>query len=177
MKKIVGLLVLCLFLLAGTVSAAYVTIRPDGAGSKTNWNKFNCANNWDCVDETPANTTDYVGAKVGSVQDLYTFSNTGLSWGTPITSLTVYYYNKLYTSSSKRFAPLLRMNGTGAMAVGTAIDAGSTWAYNSETFTINPITGVSWTRNDIDYLEIGMQSDSTTNPGGLVAQVYAEVNY
>ena len=55
--------VISVAMLASAASAETLTIRPDGQGRYAQWRNVGCgsgSNEWQCVDEDPASTSDYL---------------------------------------------------------------------------------------------------------------------
>ncbi|MFH1133543.1 MAG: hypothetical protein V1735_03570 [Nanoarchaeota archaeon] len=91
-----------------------------------------------------------------------------------INSITLYFYGQSYSSTRYNFQPLIRSGGTNYL--GSLKSLTSSYAYYSETYTTNPATGSAWTIAQVDALEAGMKSYSSSY-GGRIAQVYAVVDY
>jgi hypothetical protein len=178
MKKSIILfsgLVLLLFM-CSSVFALTTTIRPDGQGYYSAWSNTGCSSGsseWQCVDENPANTSDYLYTSSKNVAESFTFGNTGFTTQT-INSVTLYYYAKYYSSSRYRIYPLIRTGSTDYL--GSAKDLGSGYAYASQVYSTNPATGSAWTIAEVDGLQAGMKTNSNYY-GAYVAQVYAVVDY
>jgi len=164
--------VLAVFL--ASANAATLTIRPNGVGAYSEWGKTGCILGWQCVDETPADTSDYVSKGSGLGRELFNFQDTGLANGTSINSVTLYYYGKYYKPAYFRVLPMLVMGLSNY--TGTPISLTSTWAYYNRVFYSNPITGMNWTVAEVNALNAGMATVLASD-GGFIAQVYAVVNY
>jgi hypothetical protein len=179
MKKsifLVGSVLSAILFLLVFVQANTVTLRPDGQGYYSAWTNSGCSSGsseWQCVDENPENTSDDLRTNSKSVSESFTFGNTGLS-GVTINSVTLYFYSKYYSSSRYQFQPLIRASSTDYL--GSAKSTTSSYASYSQVYTTNPATGSAWTIGQVDALEAGMKSYSS-NYGGIVAQVYAVVDY
>ena len=154
-----------------------VTIRPDGAGYRKGWANVGCSSGsseWQCVDEDPADTSDYLKTS-GTRKETFTFDDTGLADET-INSVTIYYYAKEHNKQANSCFEAMTRSGSTDYLAGTQMCVGSSWEYVSHTYTTNPATGSAWTVAQVDALEAGMHG---LNPdgGGRVAQVYAVVEY
>jgi hypothetical protein len=174
--KIGFMAVISAILASSFALASTVTIRPDGQGYYSAWTNTACGSGtseWQCVDENPFNTTDYLSTSSASVGESFSFGNTGLSSVT-INSVTLNYYATYSSSSKKMFQPLIRVNSTNYL--GSAKTTTGSWAYYNQTYATNPATNASWTLSQVDNLEAGMMS-YTSNPGAKTAQVYAVVSY
>lgn len=168
---------LFLMSIASLASAATLTIRPNAQGSYTGWANVGCSSGsseWQCVDEDPASTADYLRT-TGTSRETFAFGNTGLTSET-INSVTLYYYAMRHNGASNAcFKALVRSGGVNYLG-GTQLCTGTNWSYVSQTFATNPATGNAWTVSEVDALESGMQGVEP-NAGGRVAQVYAVVDY
>jgi hypothetical protein len=159
-----------------TAGAATVTIRPDSQGYYSGWSNTGCSSGsseWQCVDETPADTSDYLRTSSSNTRETFGFQGTGL-YGDTINSVTLYYYAKRYGTSKYKIQPLIRSGGTNY--AGNIFSTTADYAYYSQEYDTNPATGLAWTVAQVDGLEAGMVSYSS-NPGAYVAQVYAVVDY
>lgn len=172
----ISVVLFALLFYAGSVIAATVTIRPNAQGVYSAWGNVGCSSSseWQCVDENPANTSDYVNTTIASTFESFNFSDTGLASNETINNLTLYYYAQRVSSTRYRTNPLIRIGGTNY--IGTLMSFTASWAYYPRVYTKNPATGTWWTTADVDALEAGMRSYTST-PGGRVAQVYADVKY
>lgn len=166
------------FLFSSLVLADAVTIRPNGQGAHTAWTNVNCGsgtNEWQCVDENPASTSDYLRA-TGSQKETFAFSNTNLTNVLSINKVTIFYFAMRHTSSSNScFAAMTRSGGLDYLS-GVQMCVSTSWVYRNHTYTTNPATGSAWTVAEVDALEAGMYG-LNPNDGGRVAQVYAVVDY
>lgn len=176
LKCLVGAVFVVALIMAGAASAATLTIRPNTQGYYSGWTNFGCSSGtseWQCVDENPANTTDYLYTSSKNVYESFAFEDTGLTTET-INSVTLYFYGQKYSDTRYRFQPLVRASSTNYL--GSLISLTSSYASYSQTYTTNPATGSAWTIAQVNGLEAGMKSYST-NYGGKIAQVYAVVDY
>lgn len=178
MRKQIGLLGLLLvttLLMASFSLAATITIRPNGNGQYSAWINSGCISTaeYQCVDETPAITSDYLYTASASVSESFGFQDTNLT-NVTINNIVVYYYGQRYSTSRYKFQPLLRISG--ADYLGSVKSLTATYAYYTETYNTNPATGSAWTIAEVDALQAGMKSYSSSY-GGKIAQVYIVVNY
>lgn len=157
------------------VMAATITIRPNGNGNYNSWTNVGCssADEWDCVNEVTANTSDYLYTTSTSAKETFSFEDSSLTSAT-INSITLYYNAKRYGTKNYYIRPLIRVSSTDYF--GSVKTLTSSYATYSETFLTNPATGSAWSLSDIVSLEAGMNT-YTTRPGGYVSQVYAIVDY
>lgn len=173
MRKLISL-ILAILALSTAALADTLTIRPNGQGQYSEWNQVNCpAGHWQCVDEAQANASDYLYQNKGTKREAFTFSDAGLTTES-INSVTLVYFAKRYSTTKYNMLPLIRANGQDFL--GNVMMLGQGFASVSQTFTTNPATGSPWTVAEVNALEAGMRTH-TTNPGGIVAQVHAVVNF
>ncbi|MCA9486410.1 PKD domain-containing protein [Candidatus Woesearchaeota archaeon] len=166
----------CSLAFTSMASAAQVTLYPTGQGSYSQWTNVGCSSGsleWQCVDETPASTSDYLSTKKGNTLESFTFSSTNLS-NVEISNITLMYYAMQEAPSKKCFEPLLRISGTDYTAATQCTS--SSYAYYVQSYTTNPATGLAWTLSELNNLEAGMESASSSG-GGRVAQVFVIVDY
>ena len=170
-------MILSMVLVAYVAYAATVTIRPDGAGANSGWTNNGCSagsSEWQCVDEDPASTSDYLSA-TGTAKETVTFSDTGLTTQS-VNSVTLFYYAMQHNSANNAcFEAVVRSGSTDYLA-GTQMCASSSWSYLNHAYSTNPATGSAWTISEVDALQAGMKG-LNPNGGGRVAQVYAVVDY
>lgn len=165
------------FLFSSLALADAVTIRTNGQGAHTAWTNVNCnsgTSEWQCVDENPASTSDYLRA-TGSQKETFAFSNTNLT-NVSINNVRIFYFAMRHTSSSNScFAAMTRSGGVDYLS-GVQMCVSTSWVYRNHTYTTNPATGSAWTVSEVEALEAGMYG-LNPNDGGRVAQVYAVVDY
>ena len=88
MNKKMFLVFMTLFMSIVFISSALAatdTLRPDGQGNWMQWNNYGCSvgsSEWQCVDENPASTSDYLYTS-GISRETFTFNNTNLT-GPPL---------------------------------------------------------------------------------------------
>jgi RHS repeat-associated protein len=161
----------------GTSCPQDFVLRPNGAGSKSEWTMSGSGGaNWDRVDEAdPAdNDTTYISASVTGKTDLYALPD--LTQPGPINSVTVVADAKTVWSSGCAALGCysqvkLRVNGYASPA--KDLDLG--YLKVSQTWTKNPATNQNWTQADVNALEAGVENvylSATTR----VTQVYVVVN-
>jgi hypothetical protein len=176
-KSIFLTLVILSVIVPSFALASTMTIRPNGQGNYVGWSNTGCgsgSNEWKCVDENPANTSDYLYTSSKNTKESFAFQDTGLGTVT-INSVTLYYYAKYYSSSKYRIQPLIRSSSTDYL--GNIYNVSSSYAYISQAYATNPATGSAWTKAQVDALEAGMNSYNSNNGGGYVAQTYAVIDY
>ena len=161
-----------------------VTLRPVANGSRIELLPYGASENWDCVDEEVADgDATYVYTDQETLKtDSYQLSDSGLSSNVVINSVTIYHVSKQigrgYASSRVYF--FLHTNGQPYS--GDRYTPTSTYQTYSQTFTTNPITGESWTVEEIDALEAGAQMrgmwiDFRNYAYPYLTQLYVVVDY
>jgi hypothetical protein len=105
------------------------------------------------VDDLPVNTADFVNSSTPTAQDLYTM--TDLAAGTGTVRAVCIAANALKTDGGPRQVKLLsRGSSTNASA---ARDLGTAFVNAHWATTINPETGVAWTRAEVNALQSGVE--------------------
>ena len=178
-KKLVQLsaVLLAIGILSTSIYAATLTLRPNGQGVYSEWTNVGCdtTSEWDCVDESPADTTDYLYSYNNGNAESFEFTDIDANLSSiTIYNLKLYYYEKRYNSTNYKIQSLIRINGTDYLQY--PYDLNSNWSYKFSTYSTNPATAGAWTVPDINALEAGMKT-YTSYYGGYVAQVYALVDY
>jgi hypothetical protein len=136
--------------------------------------------NWDCVNETPADDTDYVGEEDQTTfqDDLYSTSSPSIPAGSTINSVTVYFRVEKSGIKASYARPRIRALAQ-AITEGTAVAlTDGVWADKSQTWTTNPVTGVAWTVDEVNDLDIGvsLRQQAIGVTDGLCSQLYAVIN-
>jgi hypothetical protein len=157
------------------------TLRPNAAGDETSINTQSpdSTYHWDKVDdETPdeLSTCVYNFHNASYQRDLYNLPAHSVGSGT-INSITVYFRCRYYNVSGKA-EPSLKSGSS--VVDGTEVALTTSWTTYSQTWTTNPATGLAWTWDAIDALQIGVALKSGTSSGSQQAvctQVYVEVDY
>jgi hypothetical protein len=157
-----------------------ITLRPHATGDHTGISYQSPATgaHYDKVDEVTADGTTYVYT-YNSVEeyDLYGIPDHTTENGT-INYVKLFYRVCVSTQCYGYFKPTIKTGGTvyyGTQTIRTTIG----WITYNYTWTANPQTGVAWTWDDIDALQIGIAMRVL---GGYYdtagcTQVYVEVNY
>jgi len=113
--------------------------------------------NWQCVDEVPPNTTDYVYTSTVGSYDLYETADPAPTAGS-VMDLRIFGQAKLAAAGSGSGAMVLRTNATEYTSGATALD--TTWRWLTQLrHEINPFTGVQWTVAEIQALQIGLRGE------------------
>lgn len=153
------------------------TLRPNAAGTITELTPSGGAN-YSCVDEAVANDdTDYVRNNSTSetyLKDTYNIPNSSIGTGT-INSVTVYCRSRKEGSTSYAY-PVIRTHDT--YYYGSALTLTTSYQDHSKEWTTNPNTGLAWTWDEINALEIGVylvKIASSYKP--RCTQVYVVIDY
>jgi hypothetical protein len=157
-------------------------LRPNDAGYETAITSQNPAStyHWDKVDEvTPDGDTTCVYMQVASYQrDLYNLPAHSVGSGT-INSITIYFCVGNHSADQAAYAKPSQRSGT-TTTDGTEVTKTGAVSYQtfSQTYTINPATGLPYTWDEIDALQVGVCLKSVS--ASYIAkctQVYVEVAY
>ena len=131
-------------------------IVPSAAGTTTGWTP-SAGSNWDCVDERPANDTDYVSVNTVDAIDLYTASNLGF---TPSSIKAV----QLHARGAYEGAPsvahvqlALRTYATNYFSADKSPPS-SFGLIGYHVWDTNPNTLAAWSGTEVDALEIGVKA-------------------
>jgi hypothetical protein len=156
-------------------------LRPSAAGDETNLSLYpdSGEQNWQDVGEAVADddATFVWTNSVAYLRDLYNLpssSELGI-----INSITVYARCKAAetpTQSSAKIA--VKTGGTTYESAEQTLT--NDWALYSNPWTKNPLTGVAWTWDDINALQIGValrRPIAGLGYGSYCTQVYVEINY
>jgi len=142
-------------MVTGTYSELFY---PDDDGDVIECTPFGAAENWDCVDETGAGDGDttYVYRVGGNRYDLYTINDYNAVYsGGSISEVKVYTrVRKVLNNANVDI--FLKTGGTLYNSGNKAVTSTS-YSLKSHSWDHNPKSGVTWTWNDINNLQIGMQ--------------------
>jgi len=151
-----------------------VTLRPMGPGSSTQWTKFGCTANWDCVDDaTPDGDTTHVETGTPGYTDLYAMQDLGQSGSVLSVTVTANAWGEpnqfCQAELDGCYSYLkLRVNGYDSAAFPlTTPTVSATW-------TTNPATGQPWTPAEVNALEAGFRVDRASEIT-KVTQLYMSV--
>lgn len=133
------------------------TLIPTGAGDSTQWTPSTGAN-YAAVDESPANTTDYVSAATTGLRDLYQMSDLG---GTVngVFALQANVYAQKSDAGAASVSPVLK-EAEGTVAVQTAIPLTTSWLRaDGPMVTTKPSSpGTIFSPSDVNGLQVGLDS-------------------
>lgn len=163
---------------------ATTTLRPAGAGNSTQLTATGAGTNHGCVNESSSDgDTTYVVTSIssGHQTDLYTIDANSIGVSDTINSITVYIIarataiGRLITANR---VITIRENSVTTYDASVALT--TSYATYSKTWNTKPSNGTSWTKTDIDNLEIGVRLVINNNGGSAAArctQVYVIVDY
>jgi len=165
-----------------------VTVRPtsDGALLECRIKPTTPTTHYDKVYETtPNDATDYVAGQStasGVYRDSYGKGATGIPPTSTISAVRI--YNRVYGPPANELSPytqtLLR-NAEGSLAYGPQLYA-DTWTTEYTEYTKSPFTGVDWTVDEIEGLQIGCVCQTIYESGigyntGACSTVWLEIDY
>lgn len=130
---------------------------PTGAGNSTNWTA-SAGNNWECVDEIPANDADYVHTNTNDILDTYT---TGDLIGTIESVKCVQVQARAKTDGTPTPTNLkmaVRSGGTDYVS-GDNLVPSSEKSF-SHIWEDNPADASPWEEADVNAMEIGVKSSA-----------------
>jgi hypothetical protein len=107
--------------------------------------------NWQSVDDTGNDNTDYNYAEAVGVKDLYQLTTLGLT-GT-ICGVSNYHIAMKDDVGSRDYAPLMRSGTTDNE--GTQVTLTGTYTVRREQHNTNPATGLGWTSAEVDSAQLG----------------------
>jgi len=153
------------------------TLRPNAAGTSTQCTAVGDSPNYQCVDESVADTTTYVRTSFGATQlDTYNIANRSQGSGT-ISSVTVHIMSRASATGSAGFEIAIRTHNVNYFGNYFTTTSTSFTDFN-KTWATNPNTSSAWTWTEIDALEAGVrQTDVDFTPNPDTTQVYVEVSY
>jgi hypothetical protein len=156
------------------------TLRPNAAGDETSISGQlpSSTYHWDKVDDaTPdGDTTCVQEYRATYYRDLYNLPAHSVGSGT-INSITIYFCIASADSAKHAYAKPSQKSGTTVTDGTQQTQAGTTYSTKSQTYTTNPATGVAYTWDEIDALQIGVCLHGDSNYYSRCTQVYVEVNY
>jgi len=133
-------------------------LRPNATGDETSipYQYPDSGEHWDKVGEEVLDDNTYVGTSsyANYLRDLYKLPVHSDGLGT-INSITIYFRIRGTVDSYPGWGAPVQKSGT-TVTDGTLKTQGTSWATKSQTYTVNPATGVAYTWGEIDTLQIGV---------------------
>lgn len=128
---------------------------PSAAGDVTQFTP-STPPNWECVNENPASTVDYVSNATAGNQDLYQFTDL------PHTPVNIYSVQRSALASKDdagaRSLKLLAKSGS-AVNTGSAVALNfGSWARQYDVLEADPNTSVAWTPAGVNAAQFGLQT-------------------
>jgi len=126
-------------------------LRPSGVGNYSQWTPAGTSPNWDCVDETPVSSAEYVHTGVAGQKDSYQMSNcpTGLHRVRAVVP-------QFWGEGGQAIKRLLRISSTDYL--GATVNLTSSFGKVEEIHYVSPATSSAWTLSEVDGLESGMEN-------------------
>lgn len=136
-----------------------VTLRPTGHGSLTEMASSGCADNWQCVAESPSDeNSSYVeSSDLAYVADLYQLADPA-NTDCVITAATVCIRARQFVKAA--YAKTI-IKTHGSVFDGPEVTLVDDFGNYTKRWTNNPATGLPWTWAEIEDLEIGMSLRAT----------------
>lgn len=130
-------------------------IKPDGAGSSTQFTP-SAGSNYQNVDEdTPDDDTTYNESSTAGHKDLFSVANLSSSTGTVYAVQNQYYANKQGVGTRTIRSKILSSATEGDGATTGLLD--SAYLFNTDIFENDPNGGINWTPTSVNAVEIGYE--------------------
>ncbi len=130
-------------------------IRPSGAGNSTQWTPSAGAN-WDCVDEVPVSDADNVVTNANDQVDLYAAGNLAGTIDSVVCVQVQARAVKEGVATPQNLALGVRTGATDYFSSDKVIPTAAKSVFNL--WAQNPNTAASWTKTEVDGVEIGIKS-------------------
>jgi hypothetical protein len=131
------------------------TLSPTGAGANTGWTP-STAPNWDCVNELPASSTDYVFAGSAGLRDTYACADLP---GSPaaVFGVNAVAIAKKTDAANRTVKTVIRRGSTDYVdTTGLALSTADNVAVGLR--ETDPSTSAAWTVANVNAMEIGVES-------------------
>ncbi len=161
-------------------SSGTETLRPNAAGDKTELSQYpSSGQHWDKVGEATADDdSTYVASNSTNwIKDLYHIDDHSAGSGT--VSYVKGYISCRAISTAENTSASVYIKTNGEAYFGTEETVTTSYAVYSYQWDTNPQTGLAWTWDEIDALQIGASLRKANNETKWTrcTQIYAEVNY
>ena len=130
------------------------TLYPASDGANTGLTPSTGTNHAALVDETTANTTDYVSSAVAGTKDTYHFQS--LSANTAgVFAVEVTNYSQKDAVGPASFSNVVRVGSTDYSQTAQALSA--SWTTQKDLMESNPATSSAWSASDVNNAEFGVE--------------------
>jgi len=129
------------------------TVFPTGAGTTTDWTPSAGAN-WDCVEEVPPSSAQYVETGVLNEIDTYACGNLTSTSG-DIAAVVINHYSAKTTAGARKVSGAV-YSATDA-DVGTENDLSTTYHHYQSVSYLDPHTAAAWTIAGVNAAEFGVK--------------------
>lgn len=136
-----------------------VALTPNGAGGLTQLTSSSGSTNYQNVDETPANTTDYNSGATTGLTDTYTYTDLAASV-TSVSAVQFVPYARKTDVDTLYLKAVARLSGTNHTGSSRALSTGYTYL-KSTIWQTNPATSAAWTPSEVNAAEFGPQVSTT----------------
>jgi len=133
----------------------YIAVVPDGAGTTTQWTPSAGAN-YQCVDEIPPSSSDYVSTTATAQTDTYSMANPSLPSGATIQAVIAEARAQKTQADPATIANVIRSGGTDYAGSDQSISL--SWQAYLTRWTTDPADSGAWTQAKVNALECGVRS-------------------
>jgi hypothetical protein len=133
-----------------------VTLRPNLAGSLTEWMPNTGANFTAVTETTPDDDTSYVASLDNGLIDLYNYTNLGLTGS--VKALCAVNLARKESADPASFQSTMKIGAS--YYTGAVHDPLITYSFHEHRWEVNPDSGVAWTVAEVDALEAGIVNAS-----------------
>jgi hypothetical protein len=156
---------------------ATITLTPNGDGALTQNTVVGGVAAYQALQANDGTTEFIHSAGAGMWTNLVTFANPGIPSGSTVASVTVYALCEYSGSAPGTVYLDVYVGGTKYTSSANSPVA-SSWTQYSNTWTVNPYTGVAWTPADVNTgLQIGSDLVGTAKLSTYCTQLWATVTY
>jgi len=156
-------------------AATNETLLPSGVGNATNLGLFGAPTNWQAA-ASDDDDTSYVSNAGAELIDTYACQDSSNHDGGPINSVTVYAKCRAVAPADfPKFHNVVRTTGVTHLGAEKST-SGQVYDTSSMEWALNPETGLAWTWDEIDAMEIGVALEGAVD-AIYCTYVHAVVNY